>query len=115
MLQAVAHIGGGKELDAKELENIEKLVYVVTALQSERLINYSAKVTKNLARVAGLPELLRAYGAERAWARVCAALRGALHEAPPLEGLEPLALPLPGGEAEVRRMLLEPHSLHPST
>ena len=65
--------------------------------------------------VAGLPELLRAYGAERAWARVCAALRGALHEAPPLEGLEPLALPLPGGEAEVRRMLLEPHSLHPST
>ena len=57
LLQAVAHIGGGKELDAKELENIEKLVYVVTALQSERLINYSAKVTKNLARVAGLPEL----------------------------------------------------------
>ena len=52
--------------------------------------------------MAGLPELLRAYGAERAWARVCAALRGALHEAPPLEGLEPLALPLPGGEAEAR-------------
>ena len=56
----------------------------------------------NPKQVAGLPELLRAYGAERAWARVCAALRGALHEAPPLEGLEPLALPLPGGEAEAR-------------
>ena len=65
--------------------------------------------------VAGLPELLRAYGAERAWARVCAALRGALHEAPPLEGLEPLALPLPGGEAEVRRTLLELRSLRHST
>lgn len=59
--------------------------------------------------VAGLPELLRAYGAERAWARVCAALRGALHEAPPLEGLEPLALPLPGGEAEVRCTLRPLH------
>ena len=57
LLQTVAHIGGGNEIDAKELENIEKLVYVVTTLQSERLIGYSAKVTKNLAKVAGLPEL----------------------------------------------------------